>query len=85
MKVWGMLEDPQDQTFASYKVSLPAPENITLLDGLKDAKSHIQVCYDPKAREIDKKTCAHIGGHIHIATITPDGFQWVIPPVNVSG
>jgi hypothetical protein len=22
-----------------------------------------------------------IGGHIHIATITPDaGFQWVVPP-----
>ncbi len=80
-KVWKILEDPQNQTFETYKTPLPESRMITLIQGIESARNHIQVCYNPKAREIAPETCEKIGGHIHVATITPErGFQWVEPP-----
>lgn len=80
-KVWEIREDPHDRTFETYKIALPTPGEITLVQGIESARNHIQVCYDPKAREIAPETCKTIGGHMHVATITPEtGFEWVEPP-----
>jgi hypothetical protein len=35
---------------------------------------------DPRMAMLDPKRCASIGGHIHIAEITANGFAWRIPP-----
>jgi hypothetical protein len=35
---------------------------------------------DPSAVMLDREHCASIGGHIHIAEITTNGFAWRIPP-----
>jgi hypothetical protein len=44
------------------------------------AKGYIEACSSPLALKFDP-TCEELGGHIHVATITPqDGFRWVIPP-----
>jgi hypothetical protein len=40
-------------------------------------REYIQKCADNK---IDHY-CRSIGGHIHIATITPESFKWIIPPI----
>jgi len=53
----------------------------TLIDGFEAVKSYINACASLQARLIDSY-CNSIGGHTHIATITPsDGFQWLIPPI----
>jgi hypothetical protein len=46
--------------------------------------SYIQASADPEAAKVDEYANA-IGGHIHMATITPtEGFQWVpgFEPIN---
>jgi len=46
---------------------------------LEYVSSYIRACSDPAAVEIDS-CCKYIGGHIHAAEITPDGFRWLIEP-----
>lgn len=38
---------------------------------------YIQTCIDHQDKD---RECSNIGGHIHIAALTPDGFQWVVEP-----
>jgi len=40
-------------------------------------EDYIRECSERRGIEPD---CAGIGGHIHIAQITPDGFSWLIEP-----
>lgn len=47
---------------------------------LEAATSYIKACSDPRASEIDPD-CKGIGGHLHAAESTHDGFRWLIPPV----
>jgi hypothetical protein len=44
------------------------------------AKGFIEAHSDPLAIEIDPITCWNIGGHTHIAELTPAGFKWRIEP-----
>ena len=49
------------------------------------AKTYVEACCDPIAKEIDP-CCRFIGGRIHVATVTrANGFQWIIPPVGSAG
>jgi hypothetical protein len=32
------------------------------------------------ANALDPDRCGRIGGHVHTATVTPDGFRWITPP-----
>jgi hypothetical protein len=69
-----------DGRLASYRGPLVYAENMTISDAIERSKAFIQAHSDPEAIALDGKCCA-VGGHIHIATITPtDGFQWIIPP-----
>lgn len=78
-----ILLDGTDRNFDRYKTTgleKLGQEEISLVEAIDVAKNYILACSDPKAREIDKN-CEQIGGHIHIATITPQtGFKWHTPP-----
>jgi hypothetical protein len=48
------------------------------------SRSVIDACGGPEAALIDPERAAAIGGHTHIAVITPDrGFQWAIEPISL--
>jgi hypothetical protein len=49
-----------------------------LADAEKLIYEYIGACISNQSRFED---CADIGGHIHMAQITPKGCQWIIPPV----
>jgi hypothetical protein len=56
------------------------PEGLCLSEGVHIAhKYYIQGCCDPSVQS-DPDKYSNIGGYIHIATITVEGFRWVIPP-----
>jgi hypothetical protein len=60
----------------------PVPSNSTCLGDLVSfAEGFIKACSDSQALLIDP-SCRQIGGHIHVAHITPDVFRWAIPPLN---
>lgn len=48
-------------------------------DGADMARAYIAACANSKGRKIDVE-CAAIGGRVHVAEITPDGFKWIDPP-----
>jgi hypothetical protein len=56
--------------------------NPSLKDAEQYVRGYIEACSSPLALELDEAICKGIGGHIHVATITPsDGFRWVVPPL----
>jgi hypothetical protein len=57
-------------------------ENHATLDEAQQfAAGYINACCSPLARVVAPEECKIIGGHIHIAEITPPGrFRWRIPP-----
>jgi hypothetical protein len=63
------------------KLAKSLPQRPTLREGEEYAKGYIEACSSPLARQIDPKNCEGIGGHIHIAEITPRGFNWRVPPL----
>lgn len=71
-----------DPLFARYRVPKPhIPEEVTLVEAADVARNYIVACSDPEAMRIDPEHCAGIGGHIHMATVTPkQGFEWLTPP-----
>jgi hypothetical protein len=70
--------DTKDERFAAYRTQKQMGGSLGLDDAVQVAANFIRACSDPAALEVDPYTCAAIGGHIHIATITPrNGFRWV--------
>jgi len=54
----------------------------TVSQAVRVCRALIRAHCDPEALSIDRQKCEGVGGHIHIATVTPEeGFKWVIPPV----
>ena len=77
--LWGPKDD---QRLSAYQGPRKFVEEITLQDAIDRSKTYILAHGDPEAIALDGD-CRCVGGHIHVATITPDdGFQWVIPPKN---
>jgi hypothetical protein len=87
--IGGLLFDSKDQRLSPYRtagVERIADEvrklqpTLAMEDAIEAALNYVRACSDPDLRQIDPDNCGGIGGHIHIATITPnDGFQWHIP------
>jgi hypothetical protein len=75
-----------NKEFSPYRVPRPnAPDNVTLSEVEDIARNYILACADPEAMKIDAEHCAGIGGHIHMAKVTPqNAFEWVVPPVTAS-
>jgi len=52
---------------------------MTLQEAADLANGYIKACASPLGLQIDPENCSKIGGHIHIATLTPEnGFEWVV-------
>ena len=70
-----------DERFARYRKSWDR----TLAGAVEICKNHILAFSSPEALEIDRDSSLGVGGHTHIATITPrDGFRWAIPPKGIA-
>lgn len=52
----------------------------SLDDAEEYAVGYVKACCSSLALELDPR-CKAMGGHIHIAEITPTGFKWRIPPL----
>lgn len=65
--------------FAQYFKQIGA--GASLDDAQEYATGYIKACSSPLALQLDKAGCECIGGHIHVAEITTNGFKWRIPPV----
>jgi len=60
---------------------LPQNRTAHCRENLRAAKGYIEACCSPVAVEFDGE-CEMFGGHIHVATITPQkGFRWIIAPI----
>jgi hypothetical protein len=72
----------EDGRLSVYRRPIKEPDEVTLQDALEGAKAFILAHSDPEAIAIDP-LCRAVGGHIHIATITPsEGFKWIIEPIS---
>jgi hypothetical protein len=75
-----LWSDDSDPRLSAYKGRAVFAEDMTLGDALEHSRLFIEAHFDPKAMAIDQN-CLEVGGHIHIATITPqNGFRWTVPP-----
>src|SRR5260370_22418112 len=82
LKVANSVISSDDPRFAKYRTpatDLRNKKSLSLTDGIDIVQSYIRACDSDEGREIDS-LCAGIGGHIHIALVTPSGFRWHIPP-----
>jgi hypothetical protein len=63
--------------FETYRVPWLFADEVNLQNAVERSNRYIEACSDPEAASMDP-FCARMGGHIHIATVTPrEGFQWV--------
>ncbi|HLM80335.1 MAG TPA: hypothetical protein VK302_06850 [Terriglobales bacterium] len=67
----------RDPRFSEYR--LPHGPEMPIEHASAVIKRRIEACASPLAAKIEP-LCAGIGGHIHIAAVTPSGFKWVVPP-----
>ncbi len=65
------------EALAIYKAAHGCPPD-TLQEAAVWAREYISLC---ASRRGSDPACEEIGGHIHIASITPAGFKWMIPPL----
>jgi hypothetical protein len=73
-----LMYEHKDPRFSRFLVD--ADRNSSLQQAEACARGFIEACCDPVSREIDPQ-CNGIGGHVHIAKITPsNGFEWIEPP-----
>jgi hypothetical protein len=71
--LWGS----SDSRFSRYRGPSIRSEHMTLQDSIARSASYIGACSDSEALGVDEH-CHAIGGHIHMAVITPaEGFRWV--------
>jgi hypothetical protein len=76
-----VLEDKEKPTLAAYRQPDIEMTACTLELAIKRSHAVILAHADPEAIALDP-LCQRVGGHIHIATITPSkGFKWVIAPI----
>lgn len=78
-KIFQHLFEFKDPRFSKFRGgSIPSPpEEISLLGAASVGESYIRACDSEEGRSIDP-WCSNIGGHIHIAAITPaEGFSWL--------
>ena len=75
-KIAGLFFDDQDLTFIKYRkpgwLLSPASFNdvTAVIDGF------IRACSSPEAQALDPTAQFLVGGHTHIAIVTPEGFRW---------
>lgn len=76
--IWKVYDDVADRRLAAYRPRWYSKNVQWSLRATVDvATGYIKACGSQEGREIDSHVCKIIGGHIHVAMITPqDGFRW---------
>jgi hypothetical protein len=79
------LLSPDDLTFPEHESkswkTVRSRRPISVDEAVELAQTYIAACASDAGRKMDAD-CFSIGGHIHVATITPEkGFAWLIPPI----
>jgi hypothetical protein len=77
-----LIESPDSfNIFSGSAVILNQLQPIMAPESLEEAaeliRKYIQACVDNRNNYAD---CATFGGQVHVATITPERFEWYIPP-----
>ena len=73
-----IIFETDDARFSQFRMPKRRPADVTITDAVEEARRFIEACKTPEALTEDPEHCAGIGGHIHIATVTPSrGFRWV--------
>jgi hypothetical protein len=83
--VTDLFFDSSDHRFAAYRTEShkKGPQKDPTLDDIGNyLKGYIAACSDPEALKLNPR-CAMIGGRVHIAEVTPEGFRWQIPPLGI--
>lgn len=76
----GLNKANADPAFEKYQLRGPDAYHGVQM-ATERAHRAVFACYDPEVIAYAPDECRTIGGHIHVAQITPDaGFNWVIPP-----
>jgi hypothetical protein len=80
-----LLTGGRPELLASYRSSFAEfqYENVTLSQAIEVAKSMVAAQCDPEALKLDPM-CIAMGGHIHLCTVTPDAFRWIIEPAKTA-
>lgn len=82
-QVWNALRS-HDPALSRFPLpEMPPPERaqeISLWNAAKIGETLILACESEEALGIDPE-CKNIGGHIHIAAVTPMCFHWLKPPI----
>lgn len=80
--VGNLLCKTEDPRFARWRTIPTGAEFTTIANAAAWAKNYISACASEAGRQEDPETCNAIGGHIHIATISPTtGFHWLVAPL----
>ncbi|MGA2646974.1 MAG: hypothetical protein ABSF15_19860 [Candidatus Sulfotelmatobacter sp.] len=82
-EIWNALRNHNPALSRFPLPEMPPPERsqeISLWDAAKIGETLILACESKEAIKIDPE-CRKIGGHIHIAAITPTCFHWLRPPM----
>jgi hypothetical protein len=84
--VWKSLTDPNEPKFSKFRTpNLVVPvERLSLSAAAELVENYIKACDSEEGRSVDSFMCPLIGGHIHTAKITPNGFEWIKSPKLVS-
>ena len=72
-----LFHDKKDSRFAKYNKDVPL--NGPLSNAAEAVRLVVEAHCDPVAAELDP-LCKGIGGHVHVAELTPEGFKWIIAP-----
>jgi len=77
-QIFNLVLNTDDPLFSAYRTYRTYRGRIpSVLQQAAICENYVRACSDPEAIKIEP-LCMSIGGHVHVATITPrEGFQWV--------
>lgn len=91
IRIWGskLVENAlfysNNKRLSPYRVSVPPPQEMSISQASDIAINYIRACDSDAGREIDPDACKGIGGHIHVAKMSPSfGFRWIKRPRKVT-
>jgi hypothetical protein len=62
-----------DRTFSEFIRPMQDGDNPSLVEATNFMKGYVEACSSRLALQLDPDNCRKVGGHIHVATITPRG------------
>ena len=77
-KILRLIDTGDDERLLRY--FHPHDRSKSLEEAEELARAYVGACSDPVADEIDL-ACKNIGGHLHMALLSPGGYRWIEPPL----